>query len=76
VIIHVKSKGNENMHRMREEMRLRDQSLRIRNVKNRLEFYQSGLGLIDKRLHEDKRDGLEVHDGVSILIEEERLNST
>jgi hypothetical protein len=36
------------MHRMREEMKVRDQMLRIRNIKNRLEFYQSDLGLIDK----------------------------
>ena len=64
------------MHRMREEMKVRDQMLRTRNIKNRLEFYQRGLGLIDKRLHEDKRDGLKVHDGISILIEEERLDST
>ena len=61
---------------MREEIKLRDQILRTRIIKNRLKFYQSGLGLIDKRLHEDKRDGLKVHDGISILIEEERLDST
>ena len=48
MIIHVKTKGNENMHRMREEMKVRDQMIRIRNIMNRLEFYQSGLGLIDK----------------------------
>ena len=75
MIIHVKTKGNENMHRIREE-KVRDQMIRIRNIMNRLEFYQNGLGLIDKRLHEDKRDGLKVHDGFSILIEEERLDST
>ena len=43
---------------MREEIKLRDQILRTRIIKNRLKFYQSGLGLIDKRLNEDKRDGL------------------
>jgi hypothetical protein len=48
VTINVKTKGNENMHRMREEMKVRDQMLRIRNIKNRFEFYQSDLGLIDK----------------------------
>lgn len=36
------------MHRMREEMKVRDQMIRIRNIMNRLEFYQSDLGLIDK----------------------------
>ncbi|MGI0043256.1 MAG: hypothetical protein ACRD47_06060 [Nitrososphaeraceae archaeon] len=36
------------MHRMREEMKVRNQMIRIRNIMNRLEFYQSGLGLIDK----------------------------
>ena len=56
------------MHRMREEMKVRDQMLRTRNIKNRFEFYQSDLGLIDKRLNEDKRDGLKVHDEISILI--------
>ena len=33
---------------MREEMKVRDQMLRTRNIKNRFEFYQSDLGLIDK----------------------------
>lgn len=46
--INVKTKGNENMHRIREEMKVRDQMLRTRNIKNRFEFYQSDLGLIDK----------------------------
>jgi hypothetical protein len=36
------------MHRMREEMKVRDQMLRTRNINNRFEFYQSDLGLIDK----------------------------
>ena len=47
-VCNVKTKGNENMHRMREEMKVRDQMLRTRNIKNRFEFYQSDLGLIDK----------------------------
>ena len=46
--INVKTKGNENMHRIREEMKVRDQMLRTRNIKNRFGFYQSDLGLIDK----------------------------
>lgn len=29
-------------------MKVRDQMIRIRNIMNRLEFYQSDLGLIDK----------------------------
>ena len=33
---------------MREEMKVRDQMLRTRNIKNSFEFYQSDLGLIDK----------------------------
>jgi hypothetical protein len=33
---------------MREEMKVRDQMLRTRNIKNRCEFYQNDLGLIDK----------------------------
>jgi hypothetical protein len=48
VTINVKTKGNENMHRIREEMKVRDQMLRTRNIKNRFEFYQRDLGLMDK----------------------------
>jgi hypothetical protein len=48
VTINLKTKGNENMHRMCEEMKVRDQMLRTRNIKNRFEFYQSDLSLIDK----------------------------
>ncbi|MGA7542080.1 MAG: hypothetical protein WBW34_03360, partial [Nitrososphaeraceae archaeon] len=44
----VKTKGNENMHIMREEMKVRDQMLRTRKIKNMFEFYQNDLGLIDK----------------------------
>jgi len=36
------------MHRIREEMKVRDQMLRTRNIKNRFEFYQRDLGLMDK----------------------------
>lgn len=41
--INVKTEGNENMHRIREEITVRDQMLRTRNIKNRFD-----LGLIDK----------------------------
>jgi hypothetical protein len=57
-------------------MKLRDPVLRTRKIRNSFEFYENGLDLIGKGQHEDKRDCLKVHDGISILIEEERLNST
>lgn len=68
MIIYDKTKVNENMPRMQERVKLGAPILQVKNLKNTFEFYQSGLGLIDKRQYEDERDGFEVHDIISRVL--------
>ena len=63
MITNDKTKVDENIPRMHE--RVKRGTL---NLNNTLQFYQGGLGLIDKRQHEDERDGFEVHDIVSRVL--------
>ena len=63
MITNDKTKVDENIPRMHE--RVKRGTLNLNNI---LQFYQGDLDLIDKRQHEDERDGLEVHDIVSRVL--------
>ena len=63
MITNDKTKVDENIPRMHERVKRGTP-----NLNNTLQFYQGGLGLIDKRQYEDERDGFEVHDIVSRVL--------